>query len=194
MRPPAHKNPKPAAVLLCFAGTDPHFDNNHILLVQRHLGLRKHSGHVAFPGGAIDPDDTTAQAAALRETREETNLDTSTLHILGELPELYLAATNYNVTPTVAWTPTTTTLHTSSPDEIDSAHWVPLHDLLNPQNRTMTQLSFGLTGPAFDLPHLYIWGFTAGLLSRFIDLAGFTHPWDTTTIVPLPERAHATLR
>jgi hypothetical protein len=46
----------------------------------------------------------------------------------------------------------------------------------------------GFVGPAFDIDHLVLWGFTAGLLSRTLDLAGLTRPWDPDTMRPLPER------
>ncbi len=42
-----------------------------LLLTQRTDTLRKHSGQIAFPGGAIDPEDGTAERAALREANEE---------------------------------------------------------------------------------------------------------------------------
>lgn len=194
MRAPKNHHPKKAAVLICFAGHTETFSDAHLLLVQRNKGLRKHSGHVAFPGGGLEPDDATLRAAAYREATEETHLDTTTLTALGDLPELYLAATDFNVTPTVAWQPEPTPVAVGSPDEIHSVHWVPLRDLMDPKHRVTTKLSDNLTGPAFDLPHLFIWGFTAGLLSRYLDLAGLSQPWDHTRIVPLPARAEATLR
>jgi 8-oxo-dGTP pyrophosphatase MutT (NUDIX family) len=37
--------------------------------------MRKHSGQVAFPGGSIDPEDGSAEVAAMREAEEEIGLD-----------------------------------------------------------------------------------------------------------------------
>ena len=45
-----------------------------ILLTKRNSHLKKHAGQVSFPGGRIDPDDRTPEAAALREAWEEIGL------------------------------------------------------------------------------------------------------------------------
>lgn len=44
-----------------------------VLLIRR--GKDPFKGHWAFPGGRIDPTDTTAEGAAKRELKEETNID-----------------------------------------------------------------------------------------------------------------------
>jgi hypothetical protein len=48
----------------------------------------------------------------------------------------------------------------------------------------------GYEGPAFEVDGLYIWGFTAMLFSRVMQLAGLERPWDATIRRPLPERFH----
>lgn len=189
MRAPAEAAPRPAAVLMLFAGSAREFAAAHVLIVQRRSGLRQHAGHAAFPGGGVEAGDENRRATAVRETVEETGVDATQLHLLGELPELYLAASDYLVTPVVAWAPQVLPLTPGSPEEIESAHWVPLAQLLDPGNRHSVRLTPHLTGPAFDLPHLYVWGFTAGVLARFVDLAGLAPPWDTQDVRALPDRA-----
>ncbi|MCE2424131.1 MAG: CoA pyrophosphatase [Pseudomonadales bacterium] len=44
------------------------------------------SGHMAFPGGHMDPDDADLCAAAIRETAEEIGLDLSRAPVIGTLP------------------------------------------------------------------------------------------------------------
>jgi 8-oxo-dGTP diphosphatase len=46
----------------------------HVLLIER--GWAPHRGQLAFPGGHVDPDETSVQAAR-REACEETGLDLS---------------------------------------------------------------------------------------------------------------------
>ena len=46
------------------------------------------SGHLAFPGGRIDPTDTGPRMAAERETLEELELDLSSSRLLGQLSDV----------------------------------------------------------------------------------------------------------
>src|SRR5690606_29727307 len=57
-----------------------------LLLTQRTANLRSHSGQIAFPGGAIDATDGTAEHAALREANEEIGLAANRTEIVGNLP------------------------------------------------------------------------------------------------------------
>ena len=46
------------------------------------------SGHMALPGGRIDPGDDGAEAAARREVHEEVGVDLATATLLGELDQV----------------------------------------------------------------------------------------------------------
>ena len=46
------------------------------------------SGHMALPGGRIDPDDPNTRAGAERETLEEVGLDLSGAVVLGQLDDM----------------------------------------------------------------------------------------------------------
>ncbi|MFS2029965.1 NUDIX hydrolase [Curtobacterium sp. CT11-45] len=66
------------------AGTEVSRDLD-VLLLARATTLRAHPGEIAFPGGRVDPGDTDATAAALREAREETGIDTAGVDVLGTI-------------------------------------------------------------------------------------------------------------
>src|SRR3546814_1711954 len=65
---------------------------------QRTATLRKHSGQIAFPGGAIDPGDVSPEEAALREADEEIGLSPRFVEPVGRLPN-YLAGSGFRITP-----------------------------------------------------------------------------------------------
>jgi hypothetical protein len=44
----------------------------------------------------------------------------------------------------------------------------------------------GIAGPGFEARGLFVWGFTAAVLTGMLALAGWERPWDARRVVPLP--------
>jgi 8-oxo-dGTP pyrophosphatase MutT (NUDIX family) len=65
--------------------------------------LRTHAGQIAFPGGRVEPDEDSVDAA-LREAFEEILLEPSLVDLVGTL-DPYRTVTGYVVTPVVAVVP-----------------------------------------------------------------------------------------
>lgn len=73
-----------------------------LLMVRKSAKLRKHAGQVAFPGGALEADET-AVAAALRETWEEIGLPPELVTVVGELDDERTYVTDFHIRPVVGW-------------------------------------------------------------------------------------------
>jgi 8-oxo-dGTP pyrophosphatase MutT (NUDIX family) len=158
--------PKAAAVLVPIVKRP---DGPTVLLTQRHSGLAKHAGQIAFPGGRMDEGETAIDAA-LRETEEETGLARSFVSPLGYL-DGFLTVTQYLVTPVVALVEEGFALQ-PQPSEVDDIFEVPLAFLMNPGNRqTQSRDWKGLTRHFYVYPfgERYIWGATAGMIKNLHD-------------------------
>jgi 8-oxo-dGTP pyrophosphatase MutT (NUDIX family) len=80
------REPAQAAVLVPIVMRGPNFSQSTVLLTQRANHMSTHSGQIAFPGGKVDPQDTSRSATALREAHEEVGLDPRHVQVIGELP------------------------------------------------------------------------------------------------------------
>ncbi|WP_326833306.1 NUDIX hydrolase [Cutibacterium porci] len=161
--------------------------DNDIVLTRRPLTLRHHAGQVALPGGRAEDVDQTIVDTALREAREEVGLDERLVTVRGVLPTAHVAASSSDVTTVVATWDGTGTVGVVDPAEVALVQRVRLADLANPAARATTRHRSGYRGPAFVLPSLFVWGFTAHVLDALLDRGGWSRPWDRERIVEIPE-------
>lgn len=162
---PVGVKPKPAAVLVPIILRE----EPMVLLTQRHAGLSKHAGQIAFPGGRIDENETPMQAA-VREANEEVGLEPTYVQVLGYLPS-YLTVTVYQVVPVVALVKPGFALVLQR-EEVDDVFEVPLSFLMSPEN--CQRQSRDWQGAArhyyvYQFGERHIWGATAGMIRSLHD-------------------------
>jgi hypothetical protein len=118
-------------------------------------------------------------------------LDAAGVQPFATLPELYLPPSGFVVTPVLAWWRVPSPVRAVDAAEVSSVHRVRLTELVDPANRVTVTHPSGFVGPAFQVDGLLVWGFTAGLLSRLLELAEWDRPWDDTVQVPVPDPSRA---
>ena len=144
-----------------------------VLLTTRTNHLPSHKGQIAFPGGKIDPDDASPEAAALREAQEEVGLDPARVEVLGRFAN-YVSRTGFNVAPVVGIVPADAPI-TVNPGEVADAFEVPLGFLMSDamhekrsmvwQERERFFWAMPWRDEAVQPPvERAIWGLTAGVI------------------------------
>lgn len=180
---PAGVPTRAGAVLILFgegaAGPD-------VLLIERAAEMRSHAGQPAFPGGAVDPEDDSVVAAALREAQEETGLDPAGVHVAESLPALWLSPSGFVVTPVLAYWHHPVPVHAVDPAEVARVARVPVADLVDPDNRVTVVHPSGYRGPGFVVADMLVWGFTAMLLDRLLEMTPWVRPWPPEREVGVP--------
>jgi 8-oxo-dGTP pyrophosphatase MutT (NUDIX family) len=133
------------------------------------------SGQVALPGGRRDPGDGDLLATAIRETREEVDVDLERAERLGTLDDLYPRTPTL---PPVIVRPFVFALLrrplVTPGAEVERAFWLPLGELSRPGVRrdiTLTVRGVGHTLPAYQVgTGLVLWGMTERIVTPFLEL------------------------
>jgi 8-oxo-dGTP pyrophosphatase MutT (NUDIX family) len=158
--------PVPAAVLVpVVMGEAP-----GVLLTKRTSHLTAHAGQVSFPGGRIDPEDRSPEAAALREAWEEIGLDTGSVQVLGRMAD-HVTGTGYRITPVLGLVPPGLEYQLSA-HEVEAVFELPMSVVLDPgAPKRQRQHERGVWREYWVWPHPehYIWGATAAILVRLAE-------------------------
>jgi len=168
--PPA--DARQAAVLVLLY---PQEQSWHVPLTLRPATMTDHAGQVSFPGGLIEPGESS-EAAALRELEEELGIARSAVRVVGRLTPLYLFVSNFAVEPWVAVADARPDFQ-PNPSEVADVLELSLGHLVDPANFGQHKLnvrSLEIHAPHLLLGEHRIWGATSMMLG---ELADVVQPW-----------------
>ncbi len=168
--PPPEDARQAAVIMLLYPDRSHSTERTHwrIPLTLRPEHMRDHAGQISFPGGAIEPGETVAEAG-LRELAEELGV-TGNVRLLGMLTPIYLYVSHYFVTPMVGWLADRPSM-SPDPNEVAQLLELPLDTLMDSRSHGRHTLP----GRQVQVPHITcgeqrIWGATAIMLGELQSL------------------------
>ena len=139
--------------------------------------LQDHAGQISFPGGSMDPADTSLRETALREAEEEIDLSRNLVEVVGELEEMYIPPSNFRVSPFVGLLPPEAEM-VLAPDEVEEIFTVSVEELLAP--KTFRKVLWRRDGRDYEVPvfaveesRREIWGATAAMTAALLIRLGW---------------------
>jgi len=168
-------------------------DDAEVLLIRRSKNPNDPwSGHMAFPGGRMDPSDSDLLETVRRETLEEIGLDLREhADLLGRLDEIPAMARGKRTALTIA--PFVFAVRALPPlvlnHEVDAVVWASLGPLWS--GEAATTLPYGYEDRTIELPGLrvgedIVWGLTHRMLLNLFAILDAAHEAGGELATPPP--------
>lgn len=158
--------PRQGAVMLLL------YEQNGIVyfpLIKRASYKGVHSGQISLPGGKPEKGDAHLIATALRETEEEIGISPQKIQVIGQLSNIYISASHFNVQPMVGVLHHMPRFIPNQREVVDILH-MPLSLISDKDYQKEMEMSFpsyGFISPYYDLNGEVVWGATAMIISEF---------------------------
>ncbi|MEE8255866.1 MAG: CoA pyrophosphatase [Nitrosopumilaceae archaeon] len=161
---PNHDGTKLASVLVVIYGEEP-----KVIMTKKSEILKIHAGEISFPGGKWDKKDEDLLTTALRETKEEIDLEIKPEQIIGQLKPVRTLNSGFTITPFVAVVDELSNLNHNF--EVESIHHIPLEPFLktlendpDPNHHSIQEMHI------FKFNDHIVWGASARILKQIMDI------------------------
>lgn len=160
--------PRPAAVLVPLVRAP----EPGLILTVRSGGMASHAGQVAFPGGGRHGEEPFPVTTALREAREETGIEATSVRVIG-LMRQFDTISAYRVVPVVGLLENAPSFK-PCPREVRAVFSVPLARVFDPASYCRHRVAH--RGRGYELWSMRserwtIWGATAAILAHLAELS-----------------------
>jgi len=175
---PAHDAvTRAAAVLVPIVHRD---DDLYLVFIRRSDSVESHRGQVAFPGGRVDPTDTTLLHTALREAHEEVGIEPHLVDVLGGFPTMSTVSSGMRVAPFVGLL-TRPVDYRIQEVEVAQVFEVPLRALADARYRGQYEWRRDRDRASSNFPAIFyagqtIWGLTLRITENLLDIMGIPRP------------------
>jgi 8-oxo-dGTP pyrophosphatase MutT (NUDIX family) len=144
-----------------------------VLFCHRSNTVKNHKGQVSFPGGEVEPQDSSLIETALRESQEEINLHAGDVEIIGVMPAFDTISSFY-LTPVIGVVKHPIRFKPSK-FEVERIFTIPLSWLADENNsevRPYQRENGTKSNVLFFKPYRneIVWGITAVIVHQFIEI------------------------
>ena len=155
-------------------------DDLSIVYIRRSDLVESHRGQVAFPGGRVDPVDTTLLDTALREAQEEVGIEPDAVDVLGGFPTMSTVSSGMLVAPFVGVLTRPVDFRVD-PVEVAEVFEVPLSVLADARYRGLYEWRRDQGRPSSQYPAIFysgqtIWGLTLRITEALLEIMGIAPP------------------
>ncbi|MEI6347272.1 MAG: CoA pyrophosphatase [Bacteroidota bacterium] len=143
------------------------------LLIRRSKYFGTHSDQISFPGGKVEPFDINLEQTAIRETKEEINVDINSNDIVGELTPLVIPISQFLVYPYICFLKKAPDYSIDNHEvaeiiEFDIETFIKKTVIQNLNVNIKDQI---MEVPAFKIDNHIVWGATAMILNEFREIS-----------------------
>lgn len=165
-----HANAKLSSVLILLYPKD---GKVYTIMIKRPVYNGVHSGQIAFPGGRKEDNDLDLTDTALRETEEEIGIGRNFVKVIGQLTQLYIPPSNFNVLPIVGYTNTLPDFVLDK-NEVESTLEIDIKNLIDPKyichKKVLTRNNLRVSVICYFIQDEIIWGASAMIISEFVEI------------------------
>ncbi len=161
---PNHDGTKLASVLVVIYGQEP-----QVVMTKKSEILKIHAGEISFPGGKWDKKDEDLLTTALRETKEEIDLEIKPEQIIGQLKSVHTLNSGFTITPFVSVVDELSNLKHNF--VVESILHIPLEPFLktleddpDPNHHSIQEMHI------FKFNDHIVWGASARILKQIVDI------------------------
>ncbi|MFB5611369.1 MAG: NUDIX hydrolase [Nitrosopumilaceae archaeon] len=161
---PNHDGTKLASVLVVIYGDEP-----KVIMTKKSEILKIHAGEISFPGGKWEKQDSDLLTTALRETKEEIDLEIKPEQVVGQLHPVRTLNSGFTITPFVAIVDNVPKLKDNF--EVESILRIPLESFLktleadpDPNHHSIQEMYI------FKFNEHTVWGASARILKQIVDI------------------------
>ena len=149
-------------------------DQPKIIMTVKPKTMNFHGGEVSFPGGKMNDDDPNLLFTALRETREEIDLNIKAEQVIGQLNPVTTLNSKFRITPFVSVLDKLPPISPNS--EVELILKIPLESFLqtldndtNPEHKSIQEMY------TFEFQDKTIWGASARMLKQIQEILSKSH-------------------